>query len=416
MFLFLAAVFFLVYQDLSSSKIDNYNRSEDDIITAVTEGSLVRRIALLSLGLFAIVNLVRHRAEGRLRIHGPLGWILLGFAAWAFLSLIWAEDIALTFRRLVVFGILCIAAVAVARRLSLREIILWTFFSTTLFLVIGVSAEVLLGTFRPFASGYRFAGTLHPNGQGINCALLLLSGVAAADVEKYRRTIFRACALLGFVFLILTASRTSFAAALLALAVYLGAVCSRTTKIAMAYALSIAFCVLLLVLGNAFLPNLKSAVMLARDDSTFDSFNGRNIIWEECAYYVARRPITGYGFDGFWTQHHVAEISADSKWGVGSAHSAYLECLLGVGLVGLVLYILALLVGVWRAFRLYRLSQNSVFVFCGALLLFCITDGLLESAVVDASLLMFLSFVVLASLAFKDSSHAHRFCHLSRAR
>ena len=406
MFLFLAGVFFLVHHDLSYSNkvIDTYMPSEDEITAGVVEGSSVHRIALLSLGLFAIASLVRHRADRRLRIDGPLGWILLTFAAWALVSPIWAEDLALTLRRLVVFGIFCIAAVAVARRLSFRELILWTFFSTTLFLVIGVSAEVLLGTFRPFGSGYRFAGTLHPNVQGVNCALLLLSGVAAADVEKHRRTIFRACALLGLVFLILTVSRTAFAAALLALAAYFGAVCFRATKVAVACALGIILCLLLLVLGNALLPDLKSAVMLGRDDSTADSFNGRNGVWEECIYYVVRRPITGYGFGGFWNQEHIAKISTATNWGVAGAHSAYVDCLLQVGLVGLFVYILALFVSVRRAFRLHQFSPHSAFAFCGAMLLFCAVDGLLESVVITPTFLMFLCMVAVTRLAFASPS------------
>jgi O-antigen ligase len=289
---------------------------------------------------------------------------------------------------------------AVARRLSLREIILWTVFSTTLFLVIGIFAEVLFGTFRPFASGYRFAGTLHPNFQGIDCGLLLLSGVAAADVEKHKRTIFLACAIVGLVFLILTESRTVIAAALLALAAYFAAVCSRATKIAMAYSLSIVFCLLLLFFEAGLIPDLKSAIMLGRDDSTVDSFNGRTGIWEDVGYYIHRRPILGYGYGGFWTPTHIRVISGEEKWAISDSHSAYLEYLLTLGAVGLVAYTLLLFAGIRRAFRFQRLSQNSAFAFCGALLVFCSSDGFLESAVVNPSLLMFLSMAVLAQLAF----------------
>src|SRR5579872_4769848 len=91
MFLLLAVVFFLVNHDLSYSKKgrENFNPSEDAIITGVTEGSLTRRIALLSLGVVAVVDLVRHRAKMRLRINGPLGWALLSFASWALISPIW---------------------------------------------------------------------------------------------------------------------------------------------------------------------------------------------------------------------------------------------------------------------------------------------------------------------------------------
>src|ERR1700733_1224663 len=221
-YLFLAVVLFFVYHDLSNARngIGNYDASEDVIAGVVAEGSVSRRIALVSLAIFAIVTLIRHRSDGRLRIKGALGWILLGYAAWALASPLWAEDKALTLTRVTVFVILCVAAVAIARLFSLREVILWAFFTSGAYLAVGVFAEVLFGTFHPFASGYRFAGTLHPNGQGINCALLMLSGVAAADLEKRGRSAFRICAFVGLIFLALTASRTAFAAALLALAVY----------------------------------------------------------------------------------------------------------------------------------------------------------------------------------------------------
>jgi exopolysaccharide production protein ExoQ len=402
MFLFLVAVFFMVYHDLSYSKkgIEGFNSPEAEIVAGVMEGSLIRRIGLLLLGLFAIVSLIRHRADGRFRINGPLGWILLSFAAWALFSPIWAENSTLTFTRVSVFGILCIAAVAVARRLSLREIILWTVFTTTIFLVIGVFAELFLGFFRPFASGYRFAGTTHPNGQGIDCGLLLLSGVAAADLEKSRRTIFRICALVGFVFLILSASRTAFAAAVLAIVVYFGASLSRSAKITMAYCLSILICLFLLVLVNTSLPDLKSAVMLGRDSSTINTFNGRTGIWDDVSSYVRQRPILGYGYGGFWTPAHISEVSGEEKWGVPDSHSAYLDYLLTLGVVGLFAYVLLLLTGIRRAFRFHRLSGNSTFAFCGALLLYCALDGFLESAMVYPSVLMFLSMVILTRLAF----------------
>jgi exopolysaccharide production protein ExoQ len=415
LFLFLTAVFFLHDHDLSNAKrgIDNYGLSQDDIAAAVVKGAsglLVRRIALLSLGIGAIVSLVRHRANGRIRIDGPLGWLLLSFVVWAFISPVWAEDLPLTLKSLAGFGMLCIAAVAVVRRLSLREIILWTFFSTVLFLFIGIFAEVVFGTFRPFASGYRFSGSLHPNSQGTECGLFLLSAVAAADLEKRRRALFWACAFLGFVFLILSGSRTALAVTLLALVVYLAAVCSRATKIVMAYSLSMIFCFLLLFSWAGLLPGLKSVILLGRDDpGSVDTLTGRTMIWEDVGYYIRQRPILGYGYGGFWTPTHISVISDEEKWGVPDGHSTYIDYLLTLGTVGLVAYTLLLLAGIGRAFRFHRLSQNSAFAFCGALLVFCALDGFLESAIGEGSILLFLCMVVLARLAkIGDSSQPFR--------
>jgi O-antigen ligase len=409
MFLFLAVAFFLCNHDLYLSKkgIDAFNPSEADLVAGVDAHSLIRRIAFLSLGLFAVASLIRHRGA-RLRIRGSLGWTMLFLVGWAVLSLAWAEEPALTLRRLEAFGILCIAAAALARRCSLRETVLLTFYCSLLFLVIGVSAEILLGTFRPFTPGYRFAGTLHPNGQGINCALLLLAGIAAGDTEKHRRTVFRASALLGLLFLILTASRTGFAAAIVALAVYLAAVCSRRAKTVLGLGVGIAFCSLLLVLGNALLPDLRSTLNLGRDDSTVGSLNGRTGVWEECRHYIDRRPLVGYGFGSFWTQRHITEISATQKWGVAQAHSAYLECLVDLGLVGLAAYVFALLGGIARSFAFHRASQAPAFAFSGAFLTFCLVDGLLDSAVLVSMQLIFLTAAVLIELAFRRHEFGFR--------
>jgi exopolysaccharide production protein ExoQ len=403
LFLMLAAVFFFLYHDLSFSNrgINNYNPSEEDLTSLVVDGTPTHRIALLSLGFMALVSLVRHRASVRLQIHGFLGWILLSFVAWAFVSPMWAEDPALTFKRLLGFGMMCIGAVAIARRFSFREIILLTLFSTALFLAIGFSVEVVLGIFRPYASGYRFAGMLHPNGQGVDCGLLLLSGLAAADSEKHRRNIFWSCALIGFIFLVLTASRTALAATVLAIAAYSSAAWSSRAKITIVYVLGILFCVVLLVLVNISLPMLRRAVVLARDDGgDSESFNGRTEVWGEVSAYVQRRPILGYGYGGFWTPTHMSEIAGDEKWAVPDSHSAYLEYLLNLGAVGLVAYVLLLCAGLWRAFRFRRISQNTSFAFYGALLVFSVTVGLLEAGPAEPSLLMFLSMVVLAQLAF----------------
>ena len=213
------------------------------------------------------------------------------------------------------------------------------------------AAEIFFGTFRPFTSGYRFSGTLHPNIQGINCALLVLSAVAAATTERRRNRLYWFCAVVGFFFLILTASRTAFAAALVAIGVYLASICSKRAKIAMAYALSIVFCLVMLVLVNGLIPGLKSAAMLGRDDSNDASFNGRTGIWDEVGRYAVRHPIVGYGYGGFWTPTRMSLISDDEHFGIPNSHLAYLDYLLTLGAVGMVTYTLLLFTGIRRAFR-----------------------------------------------------------------
>jgi exopolysaccharide production protein ExoQ len=309
--------------------------------------------------------------------------------------------VQLTVQRLGGFAIICVAAAAVARRLSLREIILWTFLSTAIFLFLGIVVEVVFGTFQPFASGYRFAGSLGPNDQGVECGILLLSAVAAADAEGRWRPLFWGCAILGLVFLVLSGSRTALAASLLALVVYEAAVRSRRSKMVFGFSSCMLFCFLLALVGFGVLPNLKSAVLLGRDDpDSVDSFSGRTMIWQDLEPYIRERPILGAGYGGFWTPGHIEKISDEENHGVPNGHSTYVDYLLTLGVVGAATYSGLLLVGIRDAFRCLKLSHDPAFAFCGALLVFCAVHGVLESGSAERGIQKFLCMVVLVRLAF----------------
>jgi exopolysaccharide production protein ExoQ len=410
LFLFLAGIFFAIYHDFSYAKqgVGNYNNSADIYITGVDEGSLAREIAVVSLGIFAVISLARSRAHIRLLSTSLVGWVALSFVAWAFLSFLWAEDMALTFKRLMVFAILCVASVAVAHRLSFREIILWTLLSSSIFLIISILAEIAFGSFQPFASGYRLGGTLHPNGQGIDCGLLVLSAVAAADVERRRRGFFRVCALLGFLLLILTQSRAALGALPLALVVYFAATCSKRTRVIAVFVLAIVLGISFIASGGALVSSLKNAITLQRDDAGIASFNGRLGLWKDLGYFIERRPLLGYGYGGFWTPAHINVISAEEKWPVPEGHSAYLDCVLTLGFVGLLFYSFVLFAGIARAFRFQIGQRNPALAFCGAVLVFTALIGFLESGATSPSLCMFLCMVILVQIGFCISSKRER--------
>jgi O-antigen ligase len=395
-------VFFFTYHDFSHAKvgIGNYDLSATDLLGNLAATSVARKIVLSLLGIVSFFSLIRRRSCPRLYIRGPLGRALLGFFVLAFLSPLWAVDPPLTLKKLVELGILCVAALAVVRRLTLRQIILWTFFTTAIFLAIGVIAELAFGTFKPFASGYRFSGTLHPNGTGVECGVLLLSAVASADLVPRWNASIRICAFLALVFLILSGSRTSLVAALLALGVYLAMVSSRPTKRSAALTLSAAACLCLFcgIVGFSF--DFSSVLFRGRTDPlSVASLSDRTKLWQDLGDYTRQRPILGYGYCGFWSPTNITLVSDREGWGVPNSHSTYIEYFLTLGATGLLLYTFVLFAGIWRSFRLYRLSRDRVFAFCLALLLFCVVDGFLESLVVEGSILEFLWLVVLMRLA-----------------
>jgi len=62
---------------------------------------------------------------------------------------------------------------------------------------------------------------------------------------------------------------------------------------------------------------------------------------------VAKRPLRGYGFGGFWTAKRIEAISQDQTWAIQQSHSAYIEELLALGIPGAVLYVALLFTSLW---------------------------------------------------------------------
>ena len=396
-FIFLAAVFFVAQHELLFSLRKAFSGDLESAVKAVVEGSLLRRVVFSTLGLFGAVGLMR-RGQNRLGINGVLGWLILVFVVWTSLSVAWTDDIALTFRKLILLWMLCLGALAVGKHFSLRDIILWVFFTATAYLLIGVACEIVFGTFRPFASGYRFSGTLHPNQQGINCSLLLLTGIAAGRATKRGLWFFLLCSFAGLGFLVLTGSRTAFAGGIAALLVYWALVSSRSRKAVWLLGIIIGMCLLLLLVGKDFFPTLRQVFLLGRTDSDTFSFTGRIPLWKECLDYAARQPLQGYGYNSFFTPSRIVKIEATQGWPVTGAHSAYLQLLLETGVVGMISFVLILALGIKKSFVYYSASLSPGYACFIAILVMCLLQGVMESNMVTASMSSFVMMVVLVHL------------------
>src|ERR1035438_3062616 len=69
---------------------DDYNVS-DVIPLPGSDGPVVREVLLLALCTVAIVSLVKRPGDPRMRINGLLGWVLISFAAWTLMSILWTQ-------------------------------------------------------------------------------------------------------------------------------------------------------------------------------------------------------------------------------------------------------------------------------------------------------------------------------------
>ena len=90
-------------------------------------------------------------------------------------------------------------------------------------------------------------------------------------------------------------------------------------------------------------------MLLGRADSDVASLTGRTDLWAVLWDYAMQRPVTGFGYGTFWTLDRISDVAGRIHWIPWQAHSAYLEVLLGLGLVGCVLYVVLWVLGVSQA-------------------------------------------------------------------
>jgi exopolysaccharide production protein ExoQ len=390
-----AALFFLATQDVFHSLDKNFDRPAGELVSQTAEGNPRRQLAFLGLGTLGIAGLL---ARGRRRIAFDGFWasLLLFFAAWTALSLLWSIDTMMSVKRIVQLGILGLCAFTMATRYSQAVLPVFVFITSFGTLLVGLGAELALGTFSP---GDRFAGTQHPNAQALNCALLVLSATAlAVGSSRGRVLLLRLTTAFAFGALLLTRSRTALTSVVLALVLRWIASLSRWKAVAATASLAWLGALVLFVGGDQIAAFASEGVELGRGDTDLSTFQGRTGVWQACLEYASQRPVLGHGFGAFWTPDHIQAISSSLGWGVPDAHSAYMEWLLNLGLVGALTYVLLLLGGARAAFLRARASDDPGSRFVFSLILFLLPHGVLEAGPSQVSLPMFILIWAFLSL------------------
>lgn len=350
------------------------------IATKTVEGSIPHGVSLVVLGLFGLVSLWRP-STNRFQINGTLGFLLLIFFSWAALSISWAEDPSLAFRKVVILGLFWLGALGFAYRYSLEDVLWLAFLGSAILVVSGLLGELSLGTFTPFSPGYRFSGGLHPNHQGWTCGLLLITSVVLGGKGKGTRNrfFFLFTGLLALLLLILTRSRIATASTILVLLFYWYLTSPQRRKI-ITTLFGVAFiCLLYILLQHNLVDYTKTAVAMGRTDyHNLSDLTGRVPLWEDLSRYASRRTFAGYGFNAFWTPEHVLVVSKQLYWGVPGAHSGILDLVLGVGIIGATLFLIIIFATLKTLIRKWKDSYNRLYLFSILLVIFYLSIMLAE--------------------------------------
>ena len=396
------SIVFVLAQPLELHVYDDSAVDPSIRVRLISTGNLHREIGLLLLGTFAILTLMRRRSI-RLRPVTCLAWPIVLFFAWACASTIWSDDPALTARRLTGLFILAVGAVAVEGLLSFRGVVLLTFLTGVVTVVVGLFCEVALGKFHPFDAGYRFWGILDPNFTGWDCSLCLIAIVALARNKP--RPVRHAYALVFVViagFLLLTKSRGALASALFGLLIYF--LLSSPVRRALPVLFTSASLVCLAVMAGISQGVLQLLLLGRSADSA--TLTGRIPFWRyELLPKVLAHPIAGYGYGAFWTAARYEQQVSSRGWFFPDAHNSIIEIALGLGIIGLGLYITILAVGFYLSVRASRLSRLGAGAFSAAVLVCSVVNSMLSSIQFEPYLGSFVFFVVLAQIAYRTQPH-----------
>lgn len=398
---FLTLCFFFANHNVNASQewLQTTQADVNNLVSRMSEGTVTRQLAFVSMAVVGVGGILlpcrrRRQFNPDLLVLYPL--ILL--ITWCVLSILWSHAPALTAKRFVILFAMTAFTLAIVKRFALGTLVIIALVYGGVALVVGMAVEAAYHS-NPFRSGYRFAGTMHPNHTGVCMVLLMLASMALADWNIRRRRWFFLLAGVAFVGLVLSGSRTALFAGMFAAAVMtvLRWPLRRLLLIGVPIVWTVA------VVGTLYtldlMPPIWEKALLGRKDSDATTLTGRTDIWKFSLRHVTEdetRLFIGFGYDSFWTPEMARAVSKFVQFKISEGHSAYIDATLETGLIGASLYVFCLLATFgrwcWYAWKTKAASA----AFAASIPAFAIVHGFAESATIDAHLWTMLLFSTMA--------------------
>lgn len=111
-----------------------------------------------------------------------------------------------------------------------------------------------------------------------------------------------------------------------------------------------------------------------------ETLTGRTDIWAELLAAIDRKPALGYGYLAFWGPDSEPRywLQRAVDWQAPSGHNGWLDLAISLGLIGVAIFLIDLIVSLWRAGRLSLASPTGVFAigFLAQVLLFSMSESI----------------------------------------
>ena len=403
----LGFLFFMTNHDVFVSRLPDYAHYDDTVIDVAVGTNLVRRVSfflLAGLGIWLAISSARSPWKFNPWVALPM----LGYVVWCSSSMLWSVETAMGFKRVITLFCFYLCALGIGRRFEMRDLCWLMFVIMAGYFAIGFAVEIALGTFRPWNSDHRFAGTLHPNSQAAHLTMMCLAAFALASSEAKGRKWLYAMVAVGLVFIALARSRTNLAGAFIALGAVAALRSSFKFKLIAMYLGGLAVCTGLLLLmfaGIDPLTQLFEAAMLGREDDVA-SLSGRGFIWPVCWEYISQRPWLGYGYGSFWTPSRIEYFLEEIQFSIFEAHNGYLELLLGTGVIGCVLFVTLMVTSLFSSARAVLKAHDSSHSLLFGVMVFAVIYSNSESGFMGINLVSLLMTGQMLNLALRPRAEA----------
>lgn len=382
----------------------NWQRSTRIDFAGVREqtlhGTPRRRVAFIALFVAFIFVMLWVPFRVRLQLT-PIVVATTAWLGWETCSVLWSVNTPLSLRRLPSWIITAVVGFFAGAALGVKGCVMAIALVCAAYLVAGIANELLNGTRDP-EIGYRFAGTLHPNQQALNCALLAFSSCWLGATESIPSWIAIGGMIAGIAGLGLTRSRLAFwaseTAALISIAMTPSG-SNRTWPVGLAVGIFVTAVAVRSLLDKVRvqdgLGGTLTGIALFGRTSYAASLNGRTMLWKLALADVGPNWILGQGFGAFWDVRRLDMIREKTGMKVWACHSTPVEIFVRSGAIGTVLFSATMVAAFIAALGLHGISSALL----GSLLIFIFLEGLLESFFALPSYTSLLLFLLLGALA-----------------
>jgi len=110
---------------------------------------------------------------------------------------------------------------------------------------------------------------------------------------------------------------------------------------------------------------------------------------------IEKKPWLGYGYGAFWLKDNSesSTIIQTVQWNAPNAHNGFLDLWLGLGLLGLLVFLIGFVVNLLRAIYLIRLDETYVNMWLLIYITFIIFSNLTETTLLEQNSLEWILYV-----------------------